>query len=158
MQRGRRFSENVEPVKNKLVKRKFKNGGSPRVIRGRSSMKKIDRGIVCTICQDDVKQNNTVLQLDWGKTHLLHFHCLKEWIILKPECPSWRTDLYQLYNEKIVEEARNNNELFEDAPYLYAEDLIPMRRAKERLFEWINKYENQEKKDDDASLTILRRW
>mmetsp|Transcript_34505 Transcript_34505/g.34149 ORF Transcript_34505/g.34149 Transcript_34505/m.34149 type:complete len:156 (+) Transcript_34505:714-1181(+) len=58
------------------------------VIKGRPSIKKIDRGILCTICQDDLEENDVVLQLDCGKTHLLHFGCLKEWLSFKFECPT----------------------------------------------------------------------
>ena len=131
--RNRIYSNTVELKENKIVTKKRKmTSSSPRIKKGRISMKKIDRGIVWTICQDDISQGNIVLQLEWGRTHLLHFGCLKEWIRFKLEWPSWRTDLQKLYQEKIIKEARENG-ISEHDEYWYPEDLIPLKRAKENM-------------------------
>ena len=34
------------------------------LIRGRQSSKKVDKGIICSICQDDLSEGDLVLQLD----------------------------------------------------------------------------------------------
>ncbi|CAI2364420.1 unnamed protein product [Moneuplotes crassus] len=121
------------------------------IIKSRPSIKKIDRGIVCTICQDDIEENDTVLQLECGRTHLLHFGCLKEWLTIKFECPTCRTNLLVLYKDKIREEAAKNNQLSDDDNQLYAEDLIPLQKAREKLLNEIDEMENTQKQLEESS-------
>ncbi|CAI2363594.1 unnamed protein product [Moneuplotes crassus] len=154
---GRKMTENIILVKKKGLKKVHKNSQASFKIRGRSSMKKIERGILCSICQDDAQENDSMLQLDCGRTHILHFNCLKEWIARKPECPSCRSDLFKLYSSKILDEGKKNSELYQYNECLYAEDLIPLRKAKLNLFEEIEYLENLEKKEESASLNILQR-
>lgn len=58
-------------------------------------------GVAWTICQEDFEEDQNVLQLECGKTHIFHFSWLKEWMTFKFVWPSWRTNLQTLYQEKI---------------------------------------------------------
>jgi hypothetical protein len=47
--------------------------------------------LACSICQDDFKDNNTVVILDCN--HILHEKCISEWGKYKPECPNCKTPI-----------------------------------------------------------------
>ena len=143
-------------VKNKVIRKFTAANLSLKPIKGRVSLKKIDRGILCSICQDDLEQNQSVLQLDWGKTHLLHFNCFKEWVKFKFECPTCRTNLVNLYKDKLQIEAKEKKEYWEDYKYLYPEDLIPVHKAKERVLNEIANYERKNLLEGKTSLNLFQ--
>jgi len=157
-QKRPRINSNLVEIKErKFLKKKESNSPlSSRPIKGRLSMKKIDRGIVCTICQDDLNENDIVLQLDWGNTHMLHFGWFREWISFKLEWPSWRTNLQKLYKPKIVEDLKKRNILKGGEEYMYAEDLLPLKQAKDTMLSEIAQLERENLLEEGASSNILR--
>ena len=58
---------------------------------------------VCVICTDGF---NTIDSIITKCNHKFHFVCLNKWLLIKPQCPYCREDIYDLIdprtNEKIV--------------------------------------------------------
>ena len=93
-----------------------------------------DFAVAWTICQEDFEEGQNVLQLEWGKTHLFHFTCLKEWMKFKFIWPTWRMNLQVMY--------RCNGNKREER-YLYAEDMLEIQRERNKLLNEIEKMEQQ---------------
>lgn len=60
-------------------------------------------GVLWTICQMDFEEDQIVVDLDWGKIHIFHGDCLKEWFKVKMTCPTCRMDLNQLYSKSKIQ-------------------------------------------------------
>jgi len=46
----------------------------------------------CSICLDDFKQGENIIKLNCN--HIFHYACINEWILIKPECPECRRDIF----------------------------------------------------------------
>ncbi|KMZ56393.1 hypothetical protein ZOSMA_96G00690 [Zostera marina] len=42
----------------------------------------------CSICQEQILQNETIVMLDCG--HDYHFDCIKQWLLIQNKCPNCR--------------------------------------------------------------------
>ncbi|KMZ56389.1 hypothetical protein ZOSMA_96G00650 [Zostera marina] len=42
----------------------------------------------CSICQEQILQNETIVVLDCG--HDYHFDCIKQWLLIQNKCPNCR--------------------------------------------------------------------
>lgn len=60
-----------------------------------------DNNIICTICQMEFEEGETIIDLDCGKIHLFHGACLKEWFQVKISCPTCRADVKEMYKGRI---------------------------------------------------------
>lgn len=59
----------------------------------------------------------------------------------KMECPTWRTNLSDLYQTPVLEDAYDQ-EMFRDSDqYLYAEDLANIREAQNKVTTELDSYE-----------------
>ena len=45
--------------------------------------KEIDENLICTICQMDFEEDDTIIELECGLTHIFHWKCLKNWFQVK---------------------------------------------------------------------------
>ena len=62
---------------------------------------------VCPICQVDFEDKDEVIQLRWSENHIFHELCIKDWLMLKQDCPLWRKEVFEMgYSESSFSQYR----------------------------------------------------
>jgi hypothetical protein len=49
--------------------------------------------IICSICQDNIKNGDIIRQFKYVCNHMYHHNCIDKWIEKNHKCPNCRTDL-----------------------------------------------------------------
>ena len=78
---------------------------------------------LCVICYDSIEPNQIVICLECEGNHIFHRRWLNEWINVKLNCPAWRADLKELYNQK-YQQSTSIPEFTPDDNFLYIEDFV----------------------------------
>lgn len=74
--------------------------------------KEVDKEI-CPICQVDFEDKDEVIELKCSQNHIFHEACIKDWLVLKQDCPLCRKEIFEMnYSQSSMSKYRSKSDQY----------------------------------------------